>query len=107
MKFRLALSALTVAAVAAGAPMLAAAQTPPSSGNVVASTPVPNPPEKAPAKSVHKVTHHRKTKVSHRRHKAAASAPAKTASAKPAKKGESMKMASGKTTSTKTTTTKK
>lgn len=104
MKLRLALSALTVAALAAGAPMLASAQTP--SGNVVASTPVPNPPEKPhAAKSTHKASHH-KTKVSHRRHKAAASAT-KTASAKPATKAETVKVASAKTTSSKTTALKK
>jgi hypothetical protein len=71
MKLRFAVSALTVLAFAAGAPALALAQTPGSpSGNVEASTPVPNPP----AKSTHKA-HHAKAKTSH--HKAATTKAAK------------------------------
>ena len=59
MKLRLALSALSALAIAAGAPALALAQT---SGNVEASPPVPNPP----AKTAHKA-HHAKAKTSHRK----------------------------------------
>jgi hypothetical protein len=61
MKLRLAVSAFTALAIAAGAPALALAQD--TSGNTVASTPVPNPPAK------HKAAHHAKAKTSH--HKAA------------------------------------
>ena len=64
MKLRLAVSAFTALAIAAGAPALALAQD--TSSNTVASTPVPNPPEKA----THKTAHHHARKASH--HKAAA-----------------------------------
>ncbi|TAJ71890.1 MAG: hypothetical protein EPO51_12285 [Phenylobacterium sp.] len=61
MKLRLAVSALTALAIAAGAPALALAQG--MSGNVEASTPVPNPP----AKTAHKAAHHAKAKATHRK----------------------------------------
>lgn len=77
MKLRHAVSALTAAALVCGAPALAAAQS--TSGNVEASTPVPNPPAKAPAKT-HRATHHHKHKASHRHH--ASAAPTGSATAK-------------------------
>ncbi len=99
MKLRTALSALTALAIAASAPALASAQTPAPaqpSGKVVASTPVPNPPEnakvgKAKVVKAHTVKHHKSTK-SHRRHKTEAakatgpSAGKTGAAAGPAKK---------------------
>jgi hypothetical protein len=100
MKLRLALSALTVAAVAATTPMLANAQ-PVNGGKAVASTPVPNPPETTTT-TRHKVTHHTKHKVSHRRHKAASASHRKTVSA------ASLNGATSKSsTATSTATTKK
>ena len=71
MKLRFAVSALSVLAIAAAAPAIALAQDAAgASGNVEASTPVPNPP----AKTAHKA-HHAKTKTTHR--KAAATKTAK------------------------------
>lgn len=67
MKLRLAVTALTALAFAAGAPALALAQ----GGSTVASTPVPNPP----AKTSHKAAHHTKKAAHH--HKAAPAPAAK------------------------------
>ena len=85
MNLRIALSALAAVAVAASAPAIASAQTPAPKGGVVASTPVPNPPEKAKTTKAHAVKHQVK-KSSHRRHKVAVTrassmAPAKTGGA--------------------------
>jgi hypothetical protein len=58
MKLRLAVSALSVLAIAAGAPALALAQ---GASNTEASTPVANPPAKM---ATHKA-HHAKAKTTH------------------------------------------
>jgi hypothetical protein len=63
MTFRTALSALTVAALVAGVPLLAAAQP------VTASRPVPNPPERGAAMHHGKtMKHHMRKPVHHVRH---------------------------------------
>jgi hypothetical protein len=67
MNFRFALSALTAVAIATSVPALAAAQTTttgPDGRTVIASTPVPNPPERP-----HMRTHHRKHHVKKHHHK--------------------------------------
>jgi hypothetical protein len=96
MKLRTPLCALAAAAIAMGAPALALAQAPSTGNGVVASSPVPNPPEKA---ATHKARH-KTTKVSHRRHKAATTATTtKTATAtKTPAKPAPMKVAAKTTT---------
>lgn len=91
MKLRIALSALTVAAVAVGAPVLAAAQTPSAkSGATAAATAAPKTAAKTKTSTAQSGKHHvSKAKTSHRRHKLAVtktSVPAsKAAAAPPAK----------------------
>ena len=64
MNFRTAFTALAAAALVAGVPMFAAAQP------VVASRPVPNPPERSAAMHHGKTMHHARKHARHMRHHA-------------------------------------